>query len=178
MELWDVYDGNGKPTGKIVPRGVRTLKNGEYHLVVHIWPISKDGALLIQRRSHKKRMMPGIWAATGGSAIAGENSLTAAKRELFEELGITSQLEFIKRMRKRNSFVDIYATRVRATVDSLKLQKSEVASAKWVSIQTLENMVECGEFHNYGENYFSHIFDFAKKVKDEKTVLSAQGENI
>lgn len=178
MELWDVYDGNGKPTGKIVPRGVRTLKMGEYHLVVHIWPISRDGALLIQRRSRKKRMMPGVWAATGGSALAGENSLSAAKRELYEELGIDTELEFIKRIKKRNSFVDVYAARVRVTVDSLKLQKSEVASAKWVSSYTLKRMIENGEFHNYGSNYFKLILDFAQKVKAQRRLPAAQGEEL
>lgn len=177
MELWDVYDGNGRPTGKIVPRGVRTLKMGEYHLVVHIWPVSRDGALLIQRRSRKKRMMPGIWAATGGSAVAGEDSKSAAKRELLEELGIDSDLEFIKRIKKKNSFVDVYAARVRVTVDSLKLQRSEVSGAKWVSANTLKKMVEGGEFHNYGAGYFKLIFDFAKAVKAQRQA-AVQGDNL
>ena len=90
MELWDILNDQGVVTGKTAVRGRTVLKNGEYHLVVHIWVVSSDGNFLIQRRSESKKLMPGEWAATGGAAISGENSFTAAKRELFEELSIQS----------------------------------------------------------------------------------------
>lgn len=161
MELWDVLTPDGEPTGRKVKRGGSALKNGEYHLVVHIWPISKDGALLIQRRSFKKKIMPGEWAVTGGSAIAGEDSLAAANRELFEELGITAELKLIKRIKKRNSFVDIYGCIVNVKTHELTLQKSEVQDARWVSTETLLKMVEKGDFHNYGAEYFNIVTEFA-----------------
>lgn len=169
MELWDVLTQDGTPTGRKVKRGGSSLKNGEYHLVVHIWPISKDGALLIQRRSFKKKIMPGEWAVTGGSAIAGEDSITAAKRELFEELGITAELELIKRIKKRNSFVDVYGCKVSVKTHELTLQKSEVQDARWVSPETLKKMVDKGDFHNYGTEYFNIVIDFAAE-KRSKTV--------
>ena len=90
VELWDVFDENGIPTGKTALRGRSVLAPGEYHLVVHIWVISKSGLFLIQRRADDKKLMPGEWAATGGAAVAGEDSLTAARRELLEELGIAA----------------------------------------------------------------------------------------
>ena len=102
-EKWDILDENGLPTGKTTLRGKNFLKNGEYHLVVHIWVMSDDGKYLIQRRSESKRLMPGEWAATGGAAVAGEDSFTAAARELKEELGIDStrqNLKFLKRIKK------------------------------------------------------------------------------
>jgi hypothetical protein len=55
--------------------------------------------------------MAGLWAATGGSAIAGEDSESAARRELFEELSIRTvpgELVYGGRMRRRNSFTDIW----------------------------------------------------------------------
>ena len=169
LELWDVLTPEGKLTGKKVKRGASTLKAGEYHLVVHIWPISKDGAFLIQRRSFKKKLMPGEWAATGGAAIAGENSLAAAKRELYEELGIESDnLVLIKRIKKRNSFVDIYGTVVSVKINELKLQKSEVCDARWVNSETLLKMVEKGDYHNYGNEYFNIITEFAINLRRAK----------
>ena len=33
-ELWDIYDGNKKKTGRTAERGVYEFKDGEYHLVV------------------------------------------------------------------------------------------------------------------------------------------------
>ena len=89
-EIWDIFNEKGVLTGKTTVRGRGFLKPGEYHLVVHIWVVSGDGRYLIQRRSENKKLMPGEWAATGGAAISGEDSFTAAKRELFEELSINS----------------------------------------------------------------------------------------
>ncbi len=160
-EKWDVYDSFGNLTGKTVYRGKSALAPKEYHLVVHIWIISKKGNFLIQRRSDNKKLMPGEWAATGGAAIAGENSFNAAKRELFEELGIATDedtLIKIARFKKRNSFIDVYATLCDTPAEKLKLQKSEVAAAKWVSEGTLRKMISENGFHNYGKEYFDCLF--------------------
>lgn len=77
MERWDLRDGEGNPTGETMERGEH-LKPGQYHLVVHIWIIDGQGRLLIQKRAAHLKLMPDIWAATGGSAVAGEDSHTAA----------------------------------------------------------------------------------------------------
>ena len=91
MELWDVYSAEGRLTGRTVVRGGNTLRAGEYHLVVHIWPLNDYGSILIQKRTKTKKLMPGMWAATGGAAMAGETSERAARRELGEELGIIAK---------------------------------------------------------------------------------------
>ena len=70
IEKWDILNEKGVPTGRTTLRGKCILKAGEYHLVVHIWVVSGDGRLLIQRRSDNKKLMPGEWAATGGAAVS------------------------------------------------------------------------------------------------------------
>ncbi len=165
MELWDILTAKGEPTGRTTERGT-TLKPGEYHLVVHIWPVNTSGALLIQRRSPRRKLMPGEWAATGGSAVSGESSIEAAKRELFEELSIKADdLTLIKRIKKRNSFVDVYGIVCSCNRLDLTLQKSEVAECKWVNFETLQNMIDNKEYHNYGKEYFALIKDFCDKNK-------------
>jgi len=162
VEKWDILDEYGHRTGRTTLRGHSRLKPGEYHLVVHIWIISSNGKLLIQRRSDNKKLMPGEWAATGGAAIAGEDSYTAAHRELYEELGIPSDrgaLIKLSRFKRRNSLLDVWIITFDADSDSLKLQKTEVAEVKWVSISELENMIQNGEFHNYGNEYFDTLFE-------------------
>ena len=170
-EKWDILDEKGFPTGKTTLRGRNFLKNGEYHLVVHIWIVSGDGHILIQRRSDNKKLMPGEWAATGGAAISGEDSFTAAKRELFEELGIVSNEKTLKKIlhkKKRNSFLDIWLIESNIATKDLTLQESEVAEAKWVSKTELVDMIENGEFHNYGNDYFNDVFE---KISDHLGVL-------
>lgn len=167
MEKWDILNAQGTPTGKTVVRGRTFLRPGEYHLVVHIWIVSSKGELLIQKRSKEKKLMPGEWAATGGSAFSGETSLCAARRELAEELGIKAEedeLRFIKRMKRRNSLVDVWFIKRDTPENELTLQKNEVASARWVDTATFSDMVEKGKFHNYGKDYFALILETAKEM--------------
>ncbi len=161
-EKWDILDENGKLTGKKAVRGLSILKRGEFHLVVHIWILSSDNKILVQRRSDDKKLMPGEWAATGGAAVSGENSFTAAKRELFEELGIISDENSLKRLfrvKRRNSFLDVWYIETDVKIDELTLQKTEVAEAKWVTKDELDAMIKNGEYHNYGNDYFSKVFE-------------------
>lgn len=166
IEIWDVLDENGALTGKTALRGKGVLKSGEYHLVVHIWIMSSTGQFLIQRRADDKKLMPGEWAATGGAAISGEDSFAAAKRELFEELGIKSDKQSLKkleRIKRRNSLLDVWAIVCDVPENELVIQRSEVAEAKWVTKEQLCQMIENGNFHNYGKEYFDSVFE---KIKD------------
>ena len=168
IEIWDVLDENGNPTGKTALRGQGILKSGEYHLVVHIWIVSSSGQFLIQRRADDKKLMPGEWAATGGAAISGEDSFAAASRELFEELGIKSDrnsLKKLERIKRLNSLLDVWAIVCNIPENKLVLQRSEVAQAKWVSERELRNMIENGNFHNYGKEYFDSIFEKIKSIR-------------
>lgn len=160
-EVWDILNEDGCLTGKTTVRGTGFLKPGEYHLVVHIWIISSDGKFLIQRRSENKKLMPGEWAATGGAAISGESSFEAANRELFEELGIVSNPKTLKkifRLKRRNSLLDVWAITCDIKTSNLNLQENEVAEAKWVTQAQLKDMINSGQFHNYGKEYFDKVF--------------------
>ena len=143
MERWDLRDGEGNPTGETMERGEH-LKPGQYHLVVHIWIIDGQGRLLIQKRAaHLK-----------------EDSHTAAARELREELGIETageDLRFAGRIRRRNSFTDIWVLRRDVELSSLRLQTEEVAQAKWVTRTELMDMVARRTFHHYGRPYFELV---------------------
>ena len=168
IEKWDVLDENGNLTGKTALRGRSALKSGEYHLVVHIWIVSQTGDFLIQRRSDTKKLMPGEWAATGGAAVSGETSFEAARRELFEELGIKTDRESLKklvRIKRRSSILDVWITVCNTSADRLTLQKSEVAEARWVNKEELRNMIQTGIFHNYGREYFDRVLTEIEKYR-------------
>jgi isopentenyldiphosphate isomerase len=162
MEKWDILNADGECVGKTTLRGKCNLKAGEYHLVVHIWVLSSKGDILIQRRSENKKLMPGEWAATGGAAISGEDSYTAANRELYEELGIPSNKQTLKkltRIKRRNSLLDVWFIVSDLKSEQLRLQKDEVAAARWVTRSEFEDMVKSGEYHNYGKDYFDIVFE-------------------
>ncbi len=162
VEYWDILDKNGNFTGQRMKREpFNRFRHGQYHLVVHIWMKNSQGEYLIQKRSEDRMPMPGEWAATGGSVRSGEESRQAAVRELHEELGIKvleSEIQHIHRFTRKNSFVDLWYVGLDATIESLVLQKEEVQDAKWVTAQQLKEMIQSGEFHNYGDIYFKKIF--------------------
>lgn len=168
VEVWDILDAEGNKTGKTAIRGKHDLKNNEYHLVVHIWVVSSDGKFLIQRRALSKKLMPGEWAATGGAAISGEDSLTAANRELYEELGLVSdnkKMKKLTRLKRRSSLLDIWAITTDINALNLVFQKSEVCEVKWVTKEELEEMIKSKKFHNYGKEYFDAVFMNIEKYR-------------
>jgi isopentenyldiphosphate isomerase len=86
-ELIDTYDDAGRPTG-VVERAV-AHRDGLWHRAVHVWLVTAEGALVVQRRSAEKRHWPGLLdVSAAGHILAGE-SWTAGLREADEELGVT-----------------------------------------------------------------------------------------
>ncbi|MBQ9859740.1 MAG: HAD hydrolase family protein [Clostridia bacterium] len=160
MEKWEILDADGIPTGRTIVRG-EPLRAGDYHLVEHIWIVDSKGRLLIQQRNPNLRVMAGMWAATGGSAVAGEDSESAARRELFEELGIRTapgEMVYGGRMRRRNSFTDLWLLYRDIDSTALRLQTEEVAATKWVTAEELIAMLHDRSFHHYGSAYFQFVF--------------------
>ena len=99
MELIDVLNENGQPTGEIKTRAA-VYREGRWHKTTHVWILNSHHELLIQRRAPKKEYHPNQW---GTSSMAehlahGEGSLAAAIRGAKEEFGLTvnqADLEFL-----------------------------------------------------------------------------------
>ena len=151
MELWDIYDKCFVKTGRTHVRGT-PLNKGDYHLVVHIYPINSKGQILIQKRTKAVSWKPGYWAATGGSAISGDDAWTTCRKELMEELGIEATREnasLVLMYRRHDSFCAVWIVITDVGIEELKLQPDEVETAKWVTREELKSMAEKGLMVNY-----------------------------
>lgn len=151
LELWDVLDEDGVPTGRTVRRG-DTLKPGEFHLVVHVWIRNEHNDYLIQRRAEHLDWKPGIWATTGGSVVAGEDSLTGAIRETQEELGLDLQptrLERIHRFSVADGIIDVWFAQVKTDLLGTPSPGPEVAQVMWASKAQIHQLANEGRFHRY-----------------------------
>lgn len=158
MEVFDLYDGLGNKLDKTMIRGTSNQK-GEYHLVVHIWIRNSKGEYLIQQRNKLTDVRPFMWAITGGAVTSGEDSITGAIRETYEELGLELSRDQIKLLKRyyidaevgdtTNYITDLYLAETDASIDSLTLDKVEVKDAKFVSMDDIKYMIEHNEFWNY-----------------------------
>ncbi len=94
MELFDVVDRHGNPTGEIIERG-RAHTEGVMHRTAHVWLVRrKEGRvqLLLQKRCNTKESFPGCYdISSAGHIPAGCGYKQSALRELEEELGIRIQ---------------------------------------------------------------------------------------
>lgn len=160
-EIWDLYNSKKQPVGKTMKRG-EEIPCGLYHLAVHIWPVNHKGEFLVQKRASTVQWKPNIWAVTGGSAIAGEDALFAARRELKEELGYDAGEEEMREvacLRRSNSFCSVYTVRIDRPASSFSLQKEEVSEVRWCAAPRIARMVKEGTLYNYGDSYFKMLFE-------------------
>ena len=144
MEYWDVYDAARRPLGRTHLRGT-PLRPGEYHLIVFVWVVNSAGQLLLTKRSPEKESYPNLWENTGGSAVAGETSRQAIRRELLEETGIEAreeEFEFIATTVRRTWIADTYLLRRDVELEDIRIQPGETCDARWVDRRELERMIE------------------------------------
>lgn len=163
-EIWDVYDGNRNLTGRTHRQG-DPLSPGDYHLVVHVWIMNSMGEILISQRAPNKGY-PLMWECTGGSAVVGDDSITAAIREVKEEVGLTVSPDngfCMLTQRRDNDFCDIWLFRQDFSLSEVVLQKNETEDVKWASQAEIRAMIASGEFiaFDYLDELFGKIFESA-----------------
>ncbi len=168
METFDLYDNYRALTGRTMERYTE-VPEGYYRLVIHICIFNSRGELLIQRRQLDKNSWPGLWDLTiGGSVSQGESSQIAAKRELFEELGLThdfSEEAPAVTVSFYDGFDDIYVVNMDVDTASLLLQREEVMAAEWADRDRVMAMIDDGTFIPYEK----HLIDFLFFLKDHRS---------
>jgi len=95
-EWLELVDEQGRVTG-CARRSACHTNPALLHRVVHVLVVDDRGRLLLQRRAPNKDIQPDKWdTSVGGHVTPGEALEDAARREMREELGITTgTLEFL-----------------------------------------------------------------------------------
>lgn len=168
MELWDIYDGECRPTGRVHPRGAPQLP-GEYHLAVTVVFVNSHREVLCTRRAPEKDLCPHMWESPGGGVQAGEDSLRAAVREIQEETGLRlkpEQLTLLYRDKRESFFMDAYGVRMDFPVEALRFQPGETDGAMWLPIGEWEGLAQAGKILTPAKgDFFQIVRDFANTLR-------------
>lgn len=166
MEIFDVVDENGEPTGETVERSV-AHRDGIAHHGSHVWILRERAGryeLLLQKRSVDKDSHPGCYdISSAGHIPAGCDYVTSALRELYEELGLTAtpeELEYCGQIRVNyqtsfhgkpfhdNEIDNVYLLRRDVRDEELRLQAEEVESVRWMELEDCVRGVREHSFPN------------------------------
>ncbi len=143
MEWNDIYDADRKLTGRTHLRGTH-WQEGEYGLVVCVWVYDGKGRVLLTRRAPEKSFA-GTWENSGGAAQAGEDSLSAIQRELFEETGIRAdkaEFHFLRTTRDKNAFFDHYCLHWEGDEAEIVLLPGETDAVRWYTFEEIHRLID------------------------------------
>lgn len=161
-ELWDVYDSERRLTGRTHRRG-DPMPHGDYHLCVHVWIRTSRGEYLLTKRAPNKGF-PNMWECTGGSALAGDDSLQAALREVREETGLALQPacgECLLQLAREDNFTDVWLFRCDVTPSQVQLQPGETCDVMLATEQQLLDLQAAGKLVP-----LFYLQEFLEKVRE------------
>ena len=166
MEILDICDEQGRPTGQTVDRAT-AHRDGILHRTAHVWIVrERDGKMqiLLQKRSMGKESFPGLYdTSSAGHIPAGVDFLPSALRELEEELGIRAEpgqlheagffrIRYEKMFHgslfRDNEFTRVYVYREPVDETQLRLQASEVDEVRWFDLDEV-----CEEIRHSRERF-------------------------
>ncbi len=166
MEILDIVDENGVPTGETISRE-KAHTEGIRHRTAHVWLVRRHEGkteVLLQKRSADKDSYPGCYdISSAGHIPAGIGYLPSAVRELREELGVeveenrliycglrrfTFQAVFHGKPFWDNQVSAVYFLPFDREEKDFVLQKEEVESVCWMELEECLAAVEKGTIPN------------------------------
>ena len=143
-ERIQIVDENDQPTGAATRQ--EAWAKGLHYRLVEILIEDENGNVLLQKRSMNKLSYPGCWTvAASGHVDEGETYEATAPRELQEEIGISTPLEYLGTFflhmdvgdKTINQFNGVFHGTVPRDTQ-FTLQPEEVSEVRWISREELQ----------------------------------------
>ena len=150
MEFLKVLNESGQETGEILDREI-IHERGLWHKEVAIWIFNHKGQILLQRRSLNKKQAPNKLSLCAGHVESTKDSISTAKIELFEEIGIEvdiKDLHLLNNEKKEkifgpNSFNrifnDVYYLLIDKEISDFTIQEDELSEVLWMDYSEFKN---------------------------------------
>ena len=143
IEYLNLYDKDGNLVDE---RGIRGEKTDKLKGISSIYIENFNNEFLIQKTSKSRN---NDYSTTGGHVIYGSNFLETIINEVREELGIDISNEDIK---EAGSYIDgyyyikVFYLKKNLDINDLNLSKEEVDYVKWLSMDTINELIEKKKF--------------------------------
>lgn len=153
MEILDIVDKHGIPTGETIERK-KAHELGILHRTAHVWIVRKrenKTQILLQKRSDEKDSYPGCFdISSAGHIPSGTDFIPSALRELKEELGYEAKPEqliycgqrrfefeqvFHGKLFRDHQVSNIYILWLDKEPEEFTLQKEEVSKVQWFDFE-------------------------------------------
>lgn len=166
MELLNVYNDNNEYMNIKKDRN-EVHDNGLWHREILVIVVNEKNQVLLQKRSYKRRHLPGKWALCAGHVISDDTEKATAVRELKEEIGLNvlqKDLKLIDIYKKgdptNKKFSYIYLHKTNKKIKDFKIQTNELTDIKYVPIKKLIKMILDNDKHLAfgGDEYHLQLF--------------------
>ena len=160
MEIWELVNADGEPTGVLYERGSKQeIPEGLYFRVVEVWTMIGNKLLVTQR--HPSKWMGLKWEVTGGGVVVGESLREAAVRELFEETGVKAEQNEIVELGVRKfgaAMVSSFILRL-SSMPEFNFDVNEVVGYRLVSKNEFVNMK-----HDFNPGTLSRYLEYGNII--------------
>ncbi|MBI5742098.1 MAG: NUDIX domain-containing protein [Nitrospirae bacterium] len=163
-ELLDVVNEKGEVIDTL-PRSVIHGNPSLMHRVVHVLVFNIKGDLLLQRRSMNKDVAPGKWdTSVGGHIDHGEEVIESVRREMEEELGVTTcGPEFLYTYIHSNPYeTEVVYTHSCVYEGDVRFNKEEIDEVRFWGIDEIRHNLGKGIFSDNFEHEFRTYMEFQK----------------
>jgi len=152
-------------------------RQGLLHRAFSIFMVDERGRILLQQRNLRKYHSGGLWAnSCCGHPRPGERTVTAARRRLNEEIGVTDPLRFgffaryqadLDHGMRENELVYVYFGRLKSQAQP---NPAEVAELEFVSLRDVSRRIKQKPkaFTHWMKHYVRHHYgEIARHIQAE-----------
>ncbi len=170
MELIDVVDKFGTPTGEVLDKDEVHKKN-LLHNEVATFLVNEKNEILLERRSKNKKYSPNKWGLCAGHVDTGETLKSAAIREIKEEVGIDVHENDLIPFGEVEHFIDetnshlthFYYLLCNKKESEFTIQEEELSEVKWFSYAEIIKKINNQDNDTVFDKERIYLFETLKK---------------